>query len=334
MEGRSIYQQLAEQIGAGESKLIPRIFEALTDEKEAALLLAASPPASAGELAERSGLDRSEVEAMIDPLFKKGVLFKSKKAQGTRYYRVRHALQFHDSTAVALDPAPGLMELWKEFMDTEWTEFICKFEQILPNSVLRVIPVNVNIEPDARVLAFEDVDTMIAEAGNISVTKCSCRAIDGACGQDIDVCIQLNRAADYAIERGTGRSLSKEEAIEMLRKCEDDGLVHVAENKQSLGLVICNCCHDCCVNWTALRGGTGKFAAPSRFRAEVCEEDCNRCELCIERCFFDALSIDEEADVARVDGEKCMGCGLCAVVCAPDAISMQVSRAQDFIPAV
>lgn len=330
---RTVFEQLADQIGAGDSKIIPRIFEALADQDEARLLLAASPPASAADLAVRCGLEQARVESMIDPLFRKGLLFKSHKPDGTRYYRVKHALQFHDSTAVALDPVPEMMALWKQFMDTEWPDFIGKFSQMLPGAVLRVIPVNVTIEPDPRVLAFEDVRAMIAAARNVAVTRCSCRAIDGACGQPVEVCIQLDRAADYAIERGTGRALGKEEAVEMLEKCEQQGLVHVAENKQSLGMVICNCCSDCCINWTTIRTGVGKFAAPSRFRAEVIEEDCNGCELCLERCFFDAMTMDGERRVAVVHDEKCMGCGLCAVVCAPVAISMKVARPEEFVPA-
>ena len=333
MQERTVFEQLADQIGAGESRIIPRIFAALADENEARLLLAASPPGSVAELAERCGLAPEVVESMIDPLFRKGLLFKSRKPDGVRYYRVKHPLQFHDSTAVAVDPVPGMMALWKEFMDTEWADFIGKFAQMLPSEVLRVIPVNVSIEPDAQVLAFEDVKSMIAAARNIAVTRCSCRAIDGACGQPVEVCMQLDRAADYGIERGTGRALTKDEAIAMLEMCEEKGLVHVTENKQALGMVICNCCSDCCINWTTIRTGVGKFAAPSRFRAEVIEDLCNGCELCVDRCFFDALAMEGGNGLAVVRAEKCMGCGLCAVVCAPGAISMKVARPESFVPA-
>ena len=75
----TLYQKLAEAVGAGDSKYIPGIFETLTDEKEAKVLLAAAPPATIQELAQKTGLKEEEVEAMVDPLFKKGLLFKSKK---------------------------------------------------------------------------------------------------------------------------------------------------------------------------------------------------------------------------------------------------------------
>ncbi len=328
-----VYQQLAEAVGAPDSPTIPRVFEVLADQDEARLLLAASPPATVEELAERSGLTVETVTRMIDPLFAKGLLFKSRKPDGARYYRVRHLMQLHDSTAVALDPPADLLLLWKRFMDEEWDDFSRKLEEVLPASVLRVVPVGVTIEPESRVLGFEDVRAMVTEANSLAVTRCSCRAIDGACGKPLEVCIQLDRAADYALERGTGRALSADEAIEMLELCEREGLVHVAENKRSRGLVICNCCKDCCVNWASVRTGLGKFAAPSRFRATVDADACNGCEDCLERCFFDALEMDEEERIARVHDERCMGCGLCQLACDPVAISMVEARSEDFVPA-
>ncbi len=331
MQDKSIYQQLAEklEIGGRKSKLVPRILERLLDESEARLLLAAAPPATIEELGVKSGLDIAKVEAMIDPLFKKGVLFKSKKPDGTRYYRVRQVLQLHDSTAVMNNPPPGMLDLWKEYTRTEWGEEVAVFQ----SPVLRVIPINVSIEPNSQVLASDDVVNLINQASNIAVTKCSCRAIDGACGQPVEVCMQLDRAAEYAIERGTGRKLSRQQALDMLEMCEDQGLVHVAENKQGVGHVICNCCHDCCINWTSVRTGVGKFASPSRFRASIDFDKCNGCEKCVERCIFDALTLTADGTSVAVDEQKCMGCGVCRVACMLDAISLQVVRPEEFVPA-
>jgi formate hydrogenlyase subunit 6/NADH:ubiquinone oxidoreductase subunit I/predicted transcriptional regulator len=326
------YQELAQHLGAGDSRIIPAIFEELADEKEARLLLAAAPPATVEEISEKTGMAAGEIEAMIDPLFRKGLLFKSKKKDAVRYYRARHMMQFHDATAVAIDPPRKMMELWKQFMTEEWDDFGRKLEAMLPKPALRVIPVNVAIDSNTQILAFEDVKSMIDSARNVAVTRCSCRAIDGACGKELEVCIQLDRAADYAIERGTGRKLGVEEAIDMLKRCEEEGLVHTTENKRAEGTVICNCCSDCCINWPSIRTGLGKFAAPSRFRAALDVDDCTGCALCVEACFFDAVSMDDD-DLAAINEENCMGCGLCQVVCPTDAISMEVARPEDFVPA-
>jgi hypothetical protein len=42
----------------------------------------------------------------------------------------------------------------------------------------------------------------------------------------IEVCIHVNRAADYAVERSTGRQLTKQETLDMLKMCEEEGLVY------------------------------------------------------------------------------------------------------------
>jgi formate hydrogenlyase subunit 6/NADH:ubiquinone oxidoreductase subunit I/predicted transcriptional regulator len=332
MPEKTVNEQLAEQVGGGDSKIIAAIFGVLTDENEAKLLLAAAPPATAEELSEKTGIPASDVEKMVDPLFRKGLLFKSKKPDAIRYYRVRHLLQLHDSTAVAIDPSREMLDLWKQFMVEGWTDFSRKFEEKLPNSVMRVIPVNVSVDLNTQILPFEDVKNLIDGAGNLAVTRCSCRAIDGACGKELDVCIQIGRAADYAIERGTGRQISKEEAVEILKTCEEEGLVHVADNKKALGHVICNCCSDCCVNWPSVRPELGKFVAPSRYKASIVAEECIGCELCVERCYFDAMSMVEDEELAVVEAENCMGCGLCQVVCPTDAILMEVARPEEFVP--
>jgi Pyruvate/2-oxoacid:ferredoxin oxidoreductase delta subunit/predicted transcriptional regulator len=333
MAERTPWEQLAETIGAGTSKTVPAIFQALANENEAKVLLAAAPPATIPELSEKTGLEAGDIEKMVDPLFRKGLLFKSKKQDATRYYRPRHLMQFHDSSAVMNDPPPQMLDLWKQWMEEEWDETSKKYEQLLPRSAVRVIPVNVSIDLNTQVLPFEDVRDLIDSAKNIAVTRCSCRVIDGACGKSLEVCIQLDRAADYAVERGTGRALTKAEAIDMLEMCEDEGLVHVAENKRGLGHIICNCCTDCCVNWASVRTGVGKFVAPSRYQALVDPDECTGCAECVDRCFFEAVSMETEDGSATVVAEKCMGCGLCQVVCQPTAISMQEARSEEFVPA-
>jgi ferredoxin len=326
------YQQLAEAIGAGESKYIPNVFQILVNEPEAQVLLAASPPATVEEIGKKTGIAASDIEAMIDPLFKKGLLFKSKKPDGVRYYRVRSIPQLHDATAVSPDAPPKMFEFWRIFMAHEWPHYMAKLEAVIPQAVMRVIPVNVSIDTRAQIMAFEDVKQALEEARSLAVTACSCRAIDGACHKPVEVCIQFNKAADYAIERGTGRRLDVDEAMAIMKQCEDEGLIHVGDNRRSVGHVICNCCSDCCMNWPSIREGVGKFVTPSRFCATVDADLCSGCETCLDRCYFDAISMEGENNTARIDAEKCMGCGLCLVACPETALSLEEVRPADFIP--
>ncbi|MGC1404267.1 MAG: 4Fe-4S binding protein [Thermodesulfobacteriota bacterium] len=333
MTEKSMYEKLAESIGAGESKYIPGIFEKLADENEAKVLLAASPPATLQEIALKTDLKEEEVQKMIDPLFRKGLLFKSKKADGMRYYRVRNLFQLHDSTAVTVNPPQGMLGLWKAFMAEEFDDYSRRLEQALPAPVLRVIPVNISINPETQILAFDDIKTLVANARTLAVTPCSCRLIDGKCGKPVEVCVQVDKAADYAIERGTGRKLEKEEALRLMKMCEEEGLVHVGDNRRALGHVICNCCSDCCLNWPSLRTGLGKFVVPSRFRAQVESEKCSSCGTCLDRCHFEAIRLEGEGDTAVVNAQKCMGCGVCLVTCPEEALTLEEIRPAEFVPA-
>ena len=330
MADMELCRQLAEGIGAGESPLMPRIFEALVNDDEAKVLLAAAPPATAGELADKTSLSPDTIATMMDSLFHRGLIFKSKKGEEMKYYRVKSVPQMHDSTSLTPGISQGVLDLWKEYMKTEWPEYGGKIMEMLPGSIMRVIPVNESVEPESQILAYDDVIKIIEDAKVLSVTNCSCRVIDGACGKPLEVCMQVDRAAEYNIERGTGRPLSKKEAIDILKMCEEEGLVHVADNRQVVGHVICNCCRDCCLNWSVM-SGPKKWVAPSRFTAVVDADLCTGCEACVDRCFFDAITIDD--DLAVVDEETCLGCGVCTVTCPTEAMRLVEARDADFVPA-
>jgi NAD-dependent dihydropyrimidine dehydrogenase PreA subunit/predicted transcriptional regulator len=327
MSKTALYEQLAEGVGAGGSATIVKIFKTLADESEAKILLAASPPANVEEISQKTGLTNDDIQKMTDSLFQKGLMFKSKKEGPTRYYRVRNIVQFHDSTAVSKDLSPEVSSLWREYMATEWEGYREKMVGTLPQARLRVIPVNISIDAQTKILAFDDIKNLIAGAKNIAVTNCACRAVEGACNKPLEVCFQINRSADYAIERGTGRKLSKEEAIEMLKVCEEEGLVHCASNQRSPDHVICNCCDCCCIFWNQM-----KYVVPSRFEAVVDPELCTACETCLERCHFDAITMEGDEDTALVDHDDCMGCGLCLVTCPAEAISLKQVRPENFVP--
>ena len=329
MADMTLYQQLAAGVGAGESPLIPKIFKALINDDEAKVLLAATPPATISELAQKTGFPEGTIKDMMELLFNKGLIFKAKKGGELKFYRVKNIPQMHDSTSLTPGISRNILNIWKEYMKKEWPEYGRIAMEFMPGSIMRVVPVNEGIEPESRILAYDDVVKIIENAKTLSVTNCSCRVIDGACGKPLEVCMQVDRAAEYNIERGTGRALSKNEAMEIMKKCEEEGLVHVADNRQVVGHVICNCCKDCCLNWAVMKGPK-KWVAPSRFEAVVDPDLCSGCETCLERCFFDAISVND--DVAVVNAGKCLGCGVCTVSCPTEALKLKEVRAADFVP--
>lgn len=326
----NVYQELADRIMMGHSEDIKKLFRMVADEEEGKLLLAM--PGTPDELAEATGRPPEEIKASLDNLFRKGLAFVSTRSG--KYRMCRDVIQFHDATALWPEAPRELLDLWQEWTEKDWSQTAKAFEGFLSNPPQRIIPIETSIDDKNKILHYENVKEIIDNAARIAVTKCPCRLVDGKCGLPLEVCVQINRGAEYAITRGTGREIDKAEAMAIMQKAEEAGLVHVTMNTDHSDHYICNCCPDCCIGLRAVLSEEGaKFVSPSRFQATVDNEACTGCEECIERCYFGALTMqnDDEAK-ASVDAEKCVGCGLCGVVCPADAIHFDEAHSADFIP--
>ncbi len=326
------YAEMAKSIGFEHSKLMPRMFQMMADEDEAKVILAASPPKKVEEIAAETGFAVERTQALLDGLFKKGLIYKSKKPDATRYYKFRKYIQFHDGTVLTPGISQEYLNLWKEFERTEMRDLLEASKTIERRQGMRVVPVNVTVEAQKKVIAPDDVAKMIEDADKIAVTNCSCRVIHGIHDVPLEVCMQMDKAATYALDRGTGRELTKQEAIEMLKMCEDEGLIHCVDNMRGLGYLICNCDKEGCANWGSDLAYAKTFTAPSRFKAVVATENCTICEACLDRCFFGAITMTGDDDTAVVDPVKCMGCGVCIPVCEGGAIAMNEIQPVEFIP--
>ena len=125
--------------------------------------------------------------------------------------------------------------------------------------------------------------------------------------------------------------VSKEEALEQLKRTTKDGLVHMSGNTSDGLAFICSCCECCCgILYALVNAGTRLIAQPSRYQARVEKELCSGCETCVDFCNFKAVSMEE--DTAQIDVAKCWGCGVCAFNCPEEAIKLDNTRKEDFIP--
>jgi Pyruvate/2-oxoacid:ferredoxin oxidoreductase delta subunit len=329
------YEELAQRIGLGQSERIPKLFAMLANSAEAELLLAL--PGNAPSLADSLDRPVEEVERQLQTLFVKGLIFPSFKTDPPSYRLCRDIIQFHDATILWPDAPQDFLDLWQAWTEIEWPDLAKMASEALPRPGMRIIPVGVTVQADGQVLGFEDVKGIIENAENLAVTKCTCRLTAHKCDRTLEACLQVNNAASYAISRGTGRKLTKDEALEIVRKAEEEGLIHATFNQRNVNHVICNCCGCCCQFLPILIKNGISVVAPSRFQAEVNPELCNGCEACLDRCYFEAIVMgpkdgsDDEL-VAQVNPETCLGCGLCKVTCPTEAISMNEVRQSDFVP--
>ncbi len=323
------YLELANRIGLGQSERIPRLFQMIADAGEAEILF--TLPGDSPTVAEKLGRPVEEVAAALKNLFTKGLVFPSGKTDPPTYRMCRDFVQFHDATILWPQAPRAFLDLWQEFMEVEWPQIAQKINEIVPRPFTRVIPVGVPVPAPTHVLAFEDVKEIIDSAKTLAVTKCTCRLTAHKCDKELEACLQINRAAEYSLTRGTGRRLNKEEALDLVRRCEEEGLIHVVMNKTNVDHFICNCCSCCCQTMPILIEHGIKVVDPSRFTAQVDADLCTACETCVDRCFFGAITVGDE-ETAKVDAARCLGCGLCQVACPTEAIAMKEVRGRDFVP--
>ncbi len=168
-------------------------------------------------------------------------------------------------------------------------------------SFMRVMPVMSAIENNSRTASYDEISTLIDKAEIVSVGPCSCRRarrlMGEGCGHlEEDMCMYLNENARTYIKTGAHREVSKEEAYQILKRAEDNGLVH--EINQAPGFedasAICNCCGCSCF---ALRIGE-YFRKPDSLRsnyvARVDKQNCVACGQCVENCQMNALKLGQK----------------------------------------
>lgn len=117
--------------------------------------------------------------------------------------------------------------------------------------------------------------------------------------------------------------LNRAEAVGLLRRAEDEGMMHSVWTFKSpfiAGMCNCNLASGCMAMKTTLELGY-KTMWKGEYVAEVEESGCVGCGACVERCPFGAVSLDERR-VATVDREACYGCGICRSACGFEAIAL------------
>ena len=104
------------------------------------------------------------------------------------------------------------------------------------------------------------------------------------------------------------------------------GLIHqlIYFPNPNLYYVICNCCSCCCAilnTYKKFKNTIPYFVLPSDFIAQIDENKCNNCGICVQRCHFNARLKDKNNKI-RFIKENCKGCGLCATKCPTGAIKL------------
>ena len=254
---------------------------------------------TAEDLARKAKKSVEFTQEQLDKLVKAGVIRVRTVDGKTCYYYpiwVPGIMEGILSNREQCDKYPDLGVCFEEYTRIR----VGMLAPVLGNGVnfMRVMPVMSAIENNTHAASYDELTTIIDNAKAISVGPCSCRRsrrlMGEGCGHlEEDMCIYLDDNAINFSKNGEHRLVSKEEAYEILKRAEDNGLVHDVNQAPGFDGVtaICNCCGCSCY---ALRI-TELFRSPEAVRSNF---------------------------IARVDKDKCVACGQCVENCQPNAVKL------------
>lgn len=332
-----IYTKLREKIdqysvgfASTESGVEIKILKKLFTEEEAEMYMNLTENLqTAVEIAEKINQDSSEVEALLQWMTEKGLTYPRfpKKEGGPFYYAAAPFIH-------------GILEHQLHKMDEEMAklaeEYIAAGVASRPSPALRTVPVNASIDETMQIATYDNAETVIRKKDRIALADCFCNDLHKTggktCNQPTEVCFLFDFYGEYYVATGLGRWVTQEEALERLHECDKAGLVprfSDSENPEAL----CNCCPNCCPSILRMKTlPKPALAAASNHFALVNDELCSACEMCIDRCPMNAISLSQD-DVAEIDLDRCIGCGLCVSDCPDEALSLELKpEDQRFVP--
>jgi Na+-translocating ferredoxin:NAD+ oxidoreductase subunit B len=310
--------------GGVELEILRRLFT--PDEGE--ILLALRPfPEPAAVIAARMPRNPEETGEQLYALSKRGLVMRVRTPDGQIVYAL----------------VPWIVGIWEFQLNNLDPEFVRLKERyaeegMIPErrkatlSGMRTIPVEKEISASTEIESYEKVSEIINSHTKFAVADCICRKekkiMGEGCDRLMEACMSFGPAAEYYIENGLGREITQQEARDILKKAEEQGLVHCSSNQKGPKIFICNCCGCCCGVLQAVNKYNVPTAmAKSNYYARINEETCTGCESCVDRCQVHAIGIEDAS--AHVEKGRCIGCGLCVSACPTNSISLVRKKKDD-----
>jgi electron transport complex protein RnfB len=267
-------------------------------------------------------ISMEELEKILDIMAHKGTIH-SKKENGKKYYA--NSLFMYGMYELQVN------NLTKEFFEKAYKYMLEGFGLEAFGTKIpqfRTVPVEKSIKIEYKIPTYDDLRQIIENVeGPIMIANCLCRQATDLLGKPCKMTdrrethLGFGHLAQIYLNEGKGRQISKDEALEILRQSEEEGLVLQAANSLQPHF-FCSCCECCC----PVLGGLKQFPRPIEFistnyLAEINNDLCSGCGTCIGRCQMGAIKLVK--DIAKVNWKKCLGCGNCVTTCPEEAIQLK-----------
>lgn len=201
------------------------------------------------------------------------------------------------------------------------------------------VPCAQDVVADEKILLSDDYRQIIEHSDVICVIPCACRSMQRVlhgytdkptaeelpekftetCNHPVETCLGFGEEAQYMIDRGIGRPLAKDEALAIIQRSVDCGMIIQNITTRNTAW-ICSCHGDCCGilgNYKALGPDLMKsspiYQNLSHYELNYDKDACIQCGACVDRCPMEAIELDADGYPA-VTG-ICLRCGQCGMVC-------------------
>ncbi|MCD7819751.1 MAG: 4Fe-4S binding protein [Lachnospiraceae bacterium] len=320
------------------------------EEAEAYLTMPMGVLFASWEWAQETGRDADECDAMCEDLANRGLLWHARRSGMVQYHQVAVAHGIHEYN---LD----------RYYETDWiTKFYNVFnfgedEGAKQNSgtpFYYAIPCDESVVADEEgIVLNDDWRKIIARHSVIGVSPCQCRManmirageeeqvpavgseelkdyISPLCGHPLETCLSFGEEAEYYIEKGIARQITQDEAVSILERSVEYGMVIQSCYTRDTE-IICSCHGDCC---GILKGyvAAGVEAAAtcnaypntSNYDLVYDKDSCIKCGLCVDQCPMFAITMDDEG--YPTVNELCVRCGQCGTVCPQSARKLTLNE--------
>lgn len=273
------------------------------EQADVALVMGLRKPRTIEYIAKKAKLSVEKAHKLAMELAQIGVCRVSHNEKGVEEFFVNiyapGILEMMVNNADLLEKYPQIGRAFEEYTRLR----IAPLAPLLPPGMgmMRVIPIQTAIDANTKAVPYEKLSYYLDKYDIFSVSDCSCRSsrrvLNQGCGHlEKDMCIHMGTGAEYYIRTGRSHQVTRKEVEKILKKAEEDGLMHQMPNIEGLGdsAAICNCCACSCF---AMRAAT-MFNTPDTVRSNYVSqpdhEKCVACGQCVENCPTNALRLGQK----------------------------------------